>query len=219
MITHKNTDPRYGIRVKTCSVEKHLSQEQLGDAIGTSKPYICKIENAKQSLTSDMAKRLSEVLGVRWEYLMLLDDYRTEEERSSSRRTGEILTDVFRDTLYYMGYDIFPATEKKKEADGDTQRPTKYILCRQGDPEESSPGGKPETSEQVRHRIPETVAVLTPEELDDLMRRVSAAVRHEMEYALQFRTRKATEGERREAELQCCLPGVEEKWKMLYNLV
>ena len=87
MITHKNTDPRYGIRVKTCRVEKHLSQEQLGDAIGTSKPYICKIENAKQSLTSDMAKRLSEVLGVRWEYLMLLDDYRTEEERSSSRRT------------------------------------------------------------------------------------------------------------------------------------
>ena len=71
----------------------------------------------------------------------------------------------------------------------------------------------------MRHRIPETVAVLTPEELDDLMRRVSAAVRHEMEYALQFRTRKATEGERREAELQCCLPGVEEKWKMLYNLV
>ena len=73
MITHKNTDPRYGIRVKTCRVEKHLSQEQLGDAIGTSKPYICKIENAKQSLTSDMAKRLSEVLGVRWEYLMLLE--------------------------------------------------------------------------------------------------------------------------------------------------
>lgn len=194
MATSIKTDFRYGLRVKTCRIEKKMTQDDLGDAVGTSKPYISKIENGKQSLTIEMAKRLAEVFAVRWEYLMMLDEYRTEDEKNKVRASGEILSDIYQDPLAYLGYDVFPATEKSYH-EGQEQSPTKYLICRRRETD----SGKEQHSfpESTEQRISDTVAVISPEEFDDLMNRIDAAVNHEMEYALKHRAREATEGERR----------------------
>lgn len=194
MVINKQTDSRYGLRVKTCRIKNKMTQDDLGDAVGTSKPYISKIENGKQALTIEMAKRLAEVFSVRWEYLMLLDEYRTEDEKGKVRASGEILSDIYRRPLAFLGYDVFPATEKSYR-DGQGQSPTKYLICQKKETNpEKAQYSFPESTEQ---RIPEIVAVISPEEFDDLMNRISAAVNHEMEYALKHRAREATEGERR----------------------
>ena len=44
------------------------------------------------------------------------------------------------------------------------------------------------------------VGVISLEEMNDLMNRINAAVRHEIDYALQYKTRKATEGETKATE-------------------
>ena len=171
-----------------------MTQDDLGNAVGTSKPYISKIENGKQSLTIEMAKRLAGVFGVRWEYLMLLDEYRTEDEKDKVRANGEALSDIYREPLALLGYDVFPATEKSFR-EGQGQSPTKYLIFqkKETDPEKA-PSSVLDLMEQ---RIPETVVVISPEEFDDLMNRINAAVNHEMEYALKHRAREATEGEMR----------------------
>ncbi len=132
MAINNNIDPRYGLRIKACRLGKNMSQEQLGDEVGTSKPYICKIENAKQSLTSDMARRMAEVFGVRWEYLMFLDDYRTEEEKERAGISGKELTAVYRSALKNLGYAFLPATEKPDSGEQEDQKPTKYLICTEG---------------------------------------------------------------------------------------
>ena len=193
MAINNNIDPRYGLRIKACRLGKNMSQEQLGDEVGTSKPYICKIENAKQSLTSDMARRMAAVFGVRWEYLMLLDDYRTEDEKERAGISGKELTAIYRDALKYLGYAFLPATEKPDNREAENQKPTKYLICRK------DVSQKMRLSSSVllkdRGEGSEVVGAISPEEMNDLMNRINAAVRHEIEYALQYKTRKATGGE------------------------
>ncbi len=198
MAINNNIDPRYGLRIKACRLGKNMSQEQLGDEVGTSKPYICKIENAKQSLTSDMARRMAEVFGVRWEYLMLLDDYRTGEEKDRAGISGKELTAVYRGALKYLGYAFLPATEKPESGDEEDQKPTKYLICREGG---SQAWQMPRDGllEDVKEEM-EVLGVISPEEMNDLMNRINAAVKHEIEYALQYKTRKATGGEIKVAE-------------------
>ena len=193
MAINNNIDPRYGLRIKACRLGKNMSQEQLGDEVGTSKPYICKIENAKQSLTSDMARRMAEVFSVRWEYLMLLDDYRTEEEKERAGISGTELTAVYRDALKYLGYSFLPATEKPDSGEEEDQKPTKYLICREGGTQ-ARQRTKDGLLEDVKEAT-EVLGVISPEEMNDLMNRINAAVRHEIDYALQYKTRKATEGE------------------------
>ena len=214
MVINIKTDSRYGLRVKTCRIEKKMTQDDLGDAVGTSKPYISKIENGKQSLTIDMAKRLAEVFGVRWEYLMLLDEYRTDDEKNKVRASGETLSEVYRGPLAYLGYDVFPATEKPYR-EGQEQSPTKYLICRrkEADPEKAQ-RSFPELAEQ---KIPETVAVISPEEFDDLMNRIRASVNHEVEYALKHRAREATEGERRAGIESSKTKSSSDKVNMIHN--
>ena len=197
-INNSNIDPRYGLRIKACRLGKNMSQEQLGDEVGTSKPYICKIENAKQSLTSDMARRMAAVFGVRWEYLMLLDDYRTEDEKERAGISGKELTAVYRDALKYLGYAFLPATEKPDNREAENQKPTKYLICRK----DVSQKMRLSSSVLLKDRGggSEVVGAISPEEMNDLMNRINAAVRHEIEYALQYKTRKATGGEIKVAE-------------------
>lgn len=198
MAINNNIDPRYGLRIKACRLGKNMSQEQLGDEVGTSKPYICKIENAKQSLTSDMARRMAAVFGVRWEYLMLLDDYRTEDEKERAGISGKELTAVYRDALKYLGYAFLPATEKPDNREAENQKPTKYLICRK----DVSQKMRLSSSVLLKDRGggSEVVGAISPEEMNDLMNRINAAVRHEIEYALQYKTRKATGGEIKVAE-------------------
>ena len=214
MAINIKTDSRYGLRVKTCRIEKKMTQDDLGDAVGTSKPYISKIENGKQSLTIEMAKRLAEVFGVRWEYLMLLDEYRTEDEKNKVRASGETLSDVYRGPLAYLGYDVFPATEKPYR-EGQEQNPTKYLICRR---RETDPGKVQNSfSESTEQGTLETIGVISPEEFDDLMNRINAAVNHEVEYALMHRAREATEGERRAGIEVCKRKDSRDNDNMIYN--
>ena len=201
MAINNNIDPRYGLRIKACRLGKNMSQEQLGDEVGTSKPYICKIENAKQSLTSDMARRMAAVFGVRWEYLMLLDDYRTEDEKERAGISGKELTAVYRDALKYLGYAFLPATEKPDNREAENQKPTKYLICRK----DVSQKMRLSSSVLLKDRGggSEVVGAISPEEMNDLMNRINAAVRHEIDYALQYKTRKATEGEAKMADSYC----------------
>ena len=90
-------------------------------------------------------------------------------------------------------------TEKRDLGGG--QGPTKYLICRN----EKKKGGEslPEKAGKKERRMPETVAVISPEDLDDLMKRIHAVVAHEIEYAIIHKTRKATDGETRAAEEHC----------------
>ena len=90
-----------GERVKECRKIMGITQEQLLDKIISlpenngktrSQKQLSYIENGTRELSNDYAFLLSRALNVRLDYLLLKDDYRTEEDRiaaiSSDRATS-----------------------------------------------------------------------------------------------------------------------------------
>ena len=65
-------------RLKELRKEKNLTQEQVANMAHISQVHYQRIESGNSNLTLDMACALSKVFGVRTEYLLCEDDFKTE---------------------------------------------------------------------------------------------------------------------------------------------
>ena len=87
-VTNKNNTS--GERVRECREEQHLTLEKLAELVyelpeNGGKPrssvHIGYIERGDRELSYEWARLLSKALGVRVEYLLGEDDYKTENQR------------------------------------------------------------------------------------------------------------------------------------------
>lgn len=69
-----------GQRLAECRKTKGISQEKLGEMIGSNPKYLSKIEQGKQRLTLDMAQRIAEQLNVRSDYLLGKNEFATHDD-------------------------------------------------------------------------------------------------------------------------------------------
>lgn len=104
--TQKTPDPlQTGERIRECRKMRGLSRKQLVDKImllpdngekDRSEKQISYLENGTRSLSLEYATLIAQALQIRIEYLLLKDDFKTEDERisyicqSDSRRTNMI---------------------------------------------------------------------------------------------------------------------------------
>ena len=72
-------NPNCGVRLRECREAIGMTQKQLADAIHTTYQSISNIERGQRRLTVENARLSAHVLGVRMEYLLCEDDYKTEE--------------------------------------------------------------------------------------------------------------------------------------------
>lgn len=69
-----------GIRLKESREEKHITQEKLSKLSGYTKNHISYVENGKRGLTIEAARIYSKILGVRENYLLCEDDFKTDND-------------------------------------------------------------------------------------------------------------------------------------------
>lgn len=67
-----------GDRLRKCIEEKNIKQKDVAAAAHFTEQHISNIVKGKCKLTTDTARTLSKVLGVRIEYLLCEDDYKTK---------------------------------------------------------------------------------------------------------------------------------------------
>lgn len=108
-------NPVSGARIKEQIRARHLKQCDLAKEINISQKHLSNIISGRKALTLENALLLSEKLGVRYAYLLGLDDYPTEEDVAVPRRwlqDGERLKEIceskgitITDLAERIGYD------------------------------------------------------------------------------------------------------------------
>lgn len=102
-------NPECGKRLKQCLEEKAKSQAELATDTGFTQQYISNIVVGKKPMTITSAKLFSKALGVREDYLLCKDDYKTwmDEERLSKQESSTKCNYVI-DYLKTIGINIIP---------------------------------------------------------------------------------------------------------------
>lgn len=70
-----------GKRLKECRIEKGYTQSELAEACPCSVQHISYIENGKRGMSRELAYRLSQILLVEENYLLLESDFKTNDEK------------------------------------------------------------------------------------------------------------------------------------------
>lgn len=100
-VTNKNNIS--GERVRECREEKHLTLEELAARVyelpenggkSRSPGHIGYVERGERGLSTDWAWLLSIVLGVRMEYLLGKDDYKTENQLKAAKEVVPFLQEM-----------------------------------------------------------------------------------------------------------------------------
>lgn len=81
----KELNKKRGERLRRCIEEKNVTQKSLAADANFTEQHISKLVKGKSNLTTDTARTLSRILGVRMEYLLYEDDFKTEIEKISSQ--------------------------------------------------------------------------------------------------------------------------------------
>lgn len=126
--------PGQGKRLKDCIKYANTTQEKLAEIVYTTPQTISKIANEHSPLSLDNAVRISRALKVRLEYLLLEDDYMTEDERINKiclSRTQQ--TNSCYSLVEALGYTIIGTEAKSDGSYGSIHRPFKRITVNEGD--------------------------------------------------------------------------------------
>lgn len=96
-----------GERLRKCIEEKGMKQKDVAAAAHFTEQHISNIVKGKCKLTTDTARSLSKVLGVRIEYLLCEDDYKTKfDYHLSSMKNMEEITNCLCKILDCKGYSL-----------------------------------------------------------------------------------------------------------------
>lgn len=101
-----------GKRIKAAKTLLGFTNVSFAHEFGyeSSGHYVCRIFNGEKGMTEDNLKRLSDLIGWRYEYLAGLDDWQTEKDRL---RDPAVIADAQKVILYQMG--IEPASMSDKD--------------------------------------------------------------------------------------------------------
>lgn len=122
--------PEYSKRLRKLLETRKTNFQELSQLLFISPNYLSLIACGKRKLTPDMAKRIADVFpGIRPQWLLCLDDYMTEDDRTREvldfHRTFEDITEelikshgyciaVFRDSNNETFYQLTGPTGDKK---------------------------------------------------------------------------------------------------------
>ena len=107
-----------GERVKLVMKENHCTQAQLAEKLDCSENHISMIVRGKRNLTVKKAKIISKLFGVRLEWLLGFDEYKTawDQMQSITHERDEIRA-LITQLMQLHGYDIttkeFPVDVKR----------------------------------------------------------------------------------------------------------
>lgn len=76
----REIDERQGPRLKQCLDIARINQAELSRRVDITQQHINYLANNKKAFSQDSAQKIANALGVRKEYLLCEDDYRTEKE-------------------------------------------------------------------------------------------------------------------------------------------
>ena len=106
-----------GERLRKCIEEKNMKQKDVAAAAHFTEQHISNIVKGKCKLTTDTARALADVLGVRMEYMLCQDDYKTKLDYylSSMKNMKEIdncLCKILDCKGYSLHHDEYTENEK-----------------------------------------------------------------------------------------------------------
>ena len=108
-----------GKRLKECRIEKGYTQSELAEACPCSVQHISYIENGKRGMSRELAYRLSQILLVEENYLLLESDFKTNDEKYEYNQKLVTDTDLCAiNFLAYIGYRISFLPHIKQLSDG-----------------------------------------------------------------------------------------------------
>lgn len=91
-----------GERCRMCRKNINMTQGDLAQKIYCSRDLISAIERGKRSLTNENAAAMAEIFGVRKEYLLCFDDYKTEDDKSTEARVKRVTNRQIRKDAFLM---------------------------------------------------------------------------------------------------------------------
>lgn len=80
MENNENIKQKIGQRVKDCIKEHYKTQAEFSRVTGISAVQVANICSGRRRLTTDNARKFAKMFGVRMEYLLCEDDFKTEED-------------------------------------------------------------------------------------------------------------------------------------------
>lgn len=80
-------------RISECRKEKGYTQQSLAEKVAITKQFLSALENGRRRLTADVAYSIAGVLGVRMEYLLGKDDFKTQKELDTQQRYAPTISD------------------------------------------------------------------------------------------------------------------------------
>jgi len=96
----KELNPEQGKRLIECLNEIRMTQKELAETTGYTQQHINNIVKGKRNMSIEAARKFSEYLHVREEYLLCEDGFKTEDEMCSLLK--EIDTHEFRIAIQYL---------------------------------------------------------------------------------------------------------------------
>ena len=95
-----------GSRLKEARKAKKITQQQLADKVNVDAKYISALENNRRSMSLELAKDISNIVGIRVEYLMCEDDCPTYKELFSTFSYSFEEQALFREIFTGNGYKL-----------------------------------------------------------------------------------------------------------------
>jgi len=122
-----------GKRLKAALQHAKMTQAELSEKCYISQQSISKIVNNKAPLTIENAHSFSQVLGVRYQYLLSMDGFMTEADRHRTLidLTVQIKNECF-SLVSALGYTIIDMEESDDGSRNSMHRPYKCIKVRDG---------------------------------------------------------------------------------------
>lgn len=120
-----------GIRLKTALKYAKMTQAELSNQCFISQQSISKIVNNKVPLTVENAHAFAEKLGVRYQYLLSIDGFMTENDKWKQRinLTVKIQSECLA-LVTALGYTIIDMEENEDGSFSSMHRPNKKITIR-----------------------------------------------------------------------------------------
>lgn len=104
---YNDLNKEIGSRLSNSRNAAHLTQAALAERANLSIQHISYLENGKRNLTLEVAKELSNILGVQENYLLCKTDFPTkQEEHINKEKLSDIRHSAFVDYLRSLGHSI-----------------------------------------------------------------------------------------------------------------
>lgn len=114
----KTVNPVSGQRLRETLKKRGITHEKLAEYIGVTPDYVGHMCQGKRAIPEKRAREIGNLLGVRPEYLLGLDDYPTPNKEWLKKTTSAVIKkwEYFDQSLRLWGYEIVNTNPYYEEA-------------------------------------------------------------------------------------------------------